>query len=116
MRIQTFEPLPPQTTLIGTPNLVAFSAVAEVKIDAGACMTLEAWAEGYKREDAFHGVVMNYCDVDGTQQYLDYVIYGAPTAPQANHSQKRVGWVHIGFTHPTLLGLMRAPNEPNVLI
>jgi hypothetical protein len=110
LKTQTFEALPPQALLIGSKDLTGFAANAEAKIDAGACMSLEAWAPK-SASSTFWGLGMNLCDVDGTQQYLELVTYHPPTNTQTNVSSKQIGWVHIGFTQPTHLKIVRDPNN-----
>merc|ERR1719265_892317 len=45
LKTQTFQEVAPQALLIGHKDKLGFVAHAEVKIDAGACVSLEAWAK-----------------------------------------------------------------------
>merc|ERR1719162_2334180 len=45
LKTQTYQALEPHTLLIGNTDVGGFAAVAEVKIDAGACVSVEAWAK-----------------------------------------------------------------------
>ena len=117
LKSQTFDTLLPQALLIGNENLLGFQALAEAKIDAGACTSLEAWANDMDKSSTdtsiFWGVGLNLCDVDGNNQYLELVTYHPPSAAHktngANNSQVRVGWVHVGFTQPTHMRIIRDP-------
>jgi len=84
----------PQDLLIGNTGLGAFAAETEAKIDAGACMSLEAWAQGVAKDAPFQGLAVNLCDVDGTQQYLELVTYHPATKPirgKLYHQQSGLG-------------------------
>jgi hypothetical protein len=116
LKTQTFQELPPQSLLIGMENMLGFAAEAEAKIDAGACTSLEAWAndvdKSNPKEDDFWGVGVNLCDVDGANQFLEMVTYHPPKAMHANvtnNSMKQIGWVHVGFTQPTHMRMVRDP-------
>jgi hypothetical protein len=116
LKTQTFQELPPQALLIGNKNLLGFRALAEAKIDAGACMSLEAWASGVDKSShdvkEFWGVGLNLCDVDGSNQYLELVTYHPPDAQVknlTNYTTNRVGWVHASFTQPMHMRIVRDP-------
>jgi hypothetical protein len=102
LRVSTFKELLPSRLLIGATNLKGFAATVEAKIDAGACLSLEARAPQGK------GLALELCDVDGRNQYLQLLTY--PT--DANATRTRVGWVHIHFTQPTHLRIVRSPSDP----
>merc|ERR1719428_2260831 len=73
LKTQTFEALTPQSLLIGNAGVKGgFAIVAEGKIDAGACLAVEAWLPQSKWVPAapFWGLGVNLCDVDGSTQYL----------------------------------------------
>jgi len=119
LKTQTFKELYPQALLIGNKDMDGFQALAEAKIDAGACTSVEAWASGVDKtggagtnENDFWGVGLNLCDVDGSTQFLELVTYHPPSAARAkltNITKRRVGWVHIGFTQPTHMKIVRDP-------
>jgi len=121
LKTQTFDALPPQALLIGRHEMTGFAAHAEAKIDAGACTSVEAWASNVDKSSTdtsvFWGIALNLCDVDGNNQYFELVTYHPPSAAHkangANNTMFRVGWVHIGFTQPTHMKVVRNPEKPN---
>lgn len=116
LKTQTFQALDPHALLIGKTGLAGFQALAEAKIDAGACTSVEAWASGVDRTSRniteFWGIGMNLCDVDGNNQFLELVTYHPPDQQVANMTsvtKNRVGWVHVGFIQPTHMQIIRDP-------
>jgi len=109
LRTSTFEGVHPSELLIGTPNLKGFAALAEGKIDAGACLMLEARVQGHE-SITFRGLALELCDVDGSNQYLAMITYSRPAGSNITQT-KRIGWVHIGFTQPTHLQIIRSPTD-----
>lgn len=109
LRTSTFEGVPPAEILIGTKNLKGFAALAEGKIDAGACLTLEARVQGQETL-TFRGFGLELCDVDGASQYLAIKSYSRRPGSNVTNA-KRLGWVHISFNHPTHLQMIRSPTD-----
>jgi len=106
LRAATFQPVHPGVVLIGKRDLLGFAAEAEGRIDAGACLSLQALtADGSAA--GFQGFVLDLCDLDGKNQYLELSALHGNNASSATRTQ--VGWVHIGFTQPTHLRIIRTP-------
>jgi len=104
-QIQPFNETPPGVIVLGTENLHGFVAVAEGRVDAGACISLQAEMEHNGSENmngTLRGLGLQMCDIDGDRQYLELfqLLHGAEGAEQ-------LGWLHVEFQHPTHLRLMR---------
>eukprot|EP00933_Yihiella_yeosuensis_P058692 TRINITY_DN5933_c0_g1_i2.p1 TRINITY_DN5933_c0_g1~~TRINITY_DN5933_c0_g1_i2.p1 ORF type:complete len:2461 (-),score=532.25 TRINITY_DN5933_c0_g1_i2:137-6556(-) len=104
LRTSTFKTIDHSEVLIGKSNLQGFMADAEGKVDAGACLSLEARVPG-TTSGSFQGLALELCDKDGANQYLEMVSLSGVNASK----RTRIGWVHVGFTQPTHLRLRRDP-------
>eukprot|EP00928_Gymnodinium_smaydae_P052825 TRINITY_DN3697_c0_g1_i4.p1 TRINITY_DN3697_c0_g1~~TRINITY_DN3697_c0_g1_i4.p1 ORF type:complete len:2404 (-),score=413.62 TRINITY_DN3697_c0_g1_i4:118-7329(-) len=108
LRTATFKEVMHNELLIGKSGLGAFMADVEGKIDAGACLGLEARVPAGTEvaAEGFAGLSLELCDIDGANQYLELA-----KLTGVNSTRSRIGWVHIGFTQPTHLRLRRDPDD-----
>jgi len=109
LRLSAFQHVEPSSVLVGTKKLTGFAAIVEGKIDAGACLALNARVQGQEHL-VFRGFALELCDVDGSNQHLGLKSYFRPAGSNATQ-EKLIGWVHTEYTHPTHLQVIRSPTD-----
>mmetsp|Transcript_14460 Transcript_14460/g.32931 ORF Transcript_14460/g.32931 Transcript_14460/m.32931 type:complete len:1673 (+) Transcript_14460:2-5020(+) len=102
LQVQSFKPIPDQGVLIGREARAGFLAKTNGRVDAGACLTLEAWVPN--ATSGFQGLAAELCDLDGQNQYLQLAVL-------SNGSRLPLGWVHAEFLHPMHIRIIRSPDD-----
>jgi len=109
LQISSFKPLLPNQLLVGRLMHDGFFAHAAGRVDAGGCLSLQARVPK-PSPGAFAGVAINLCNEDGSRQFLELAKITAGPELES-FTQTRLGWVHIEFTYPTHLQLVRDPMD-----